>query len=128
LANFSWEMPEGGAPFDEDPLKGAKRELAGECGLRAAHWREALKLEVSNSITDERAIAWDASDLTPAPTDPDPTEISRVARVPFAQLLGEIGRGSIRDAITVATTLRAYHMAQQGELPGWLAHVMLTRT
>ena len=28
LANYSWEMPEGGAPFDEDPLDGVKRELA----------------------------------------------------------------------------------------------------
>ena len=125
LMNWSWEMPEGGAPFDEDPLEGARRELAEEAGLAAAHWREALKAEMTNSITDERAIAWIAWDLSPAPSEPDPTEVIRVARVPFGDLLREIGRGSVRDMFTVATTLRAYHMAREGELPAELAKAML---
>lgn len=126
LMNWSWEMPEGGAPFDEDPLAGAKRELAEEAGLAAAHWREALKAEMTNSITDERAIAWIAWGLTPTPIDPDETEIIRVARVPFGDLLREIGTGAIRDMFTVATTLRAYHMAREGLLPSELAKAMLT--
>ena len=125
LMNWSWEMPEGGAPFDEDPIEGARRELAEEAGLRAAHWREALKAEMTNSITDERAMAWIAWDLSPAPSEPDPTEVIRIARVPFGDLLREIGRGSIRDMFTVATTLRAYHMAREGELPAELAEAML---
>ena len=125
LMNWSWEMPEGGAPFDEDPLEGAKRELAEEAGLAAAHWREVLKVEMSNSITDERAMAWVAWELTPVPVAPDPTEIIRVARVPFGDLLKEIQRGSIRDMFTVATALRAYHMAREGELPSELADAML---
>lgn len=125
LMNWSWEMPEGGAPFDEDPLEGARRELAEEAGLKAAHWREALKVEMTNSITDERALAWIAWQLSPAPSEPDPTEVIRVARVPFGDLLREIGRGSIRDMFTVATTLRAYHMAREGELPPELAKAML---
>ncbi|MDP3404413.1 MAG: NUDIX hydrolase [Brevundimonas sp.] len=127
LANYSWEMPEGGAPFDEDPLDGAKRELAEEAGLAAATWCEVLRMEMSNSLTDERAIAWLAWDLSEVPTDPDPTEVIAVARVPFMTLLYEIDRGGVRDAFTVATALRAYHMAREGLLPGWLAHAMLTR-
>jgi 8-oxo-dGTP pyrophosphatase MutT (NUDIX family) len=125
LMNWSWEMPEGGAPFDEDPMEGARRELAEEAGLRAAHWREALKVEMANSITDERALAWIAWGLAPVPAAPDPTEVIRVARVPFGDLLREIGRGSIRDMFTVATALRAYHMAREGELPPELAKAML---
>ena len=125
LMNWSWEMPEGGAPFDEDPLEGARRELAEEAGLEAATWREALKAEMSNSVTDERALAWIAWGLTPVPIAPDPTEIIRVARVPFGDLLREIGRGAVRDMFTVATTLRAYHMAREGELPPELAKAML---
>lgn len=125
LMNWSWEMPEGGAPFDEDPLTGARRELAEEAGLAAACWREALKVEMSNSITDERALAWIAWDLSPAPVAPDPTEVIRVARVPFGDLLREIGRGAVRDMFTVATTLRAYHMAREGQLPPELAKAML---
>jgi 8-oxo-dGTP pyrophosphatase MutT (NUDIX family) len=125
LMNWSWEMPEGGAPFDEEPIEGARRELAEEAGLAAARWREALKVEMSNSITDERAMAWIAWGLSPAPSEPDPTEVLRIARVPFGDLLREIGRGSIRDMFTVATTLRAYHMAREGELPRELAKAML---
>ena len=125
LMNWSWEMPEGGAPFDEDPLAGARRELAEEAGLEAAHWREALKTEMSNSITDERAMAWIAWGLGPVPVAPDPTEVIHIARVPFGDLLREIGRGSVRDMFTVATTLRAYHMAREGELPPELAKAML---
>lgn len=127
LANYSWEMPEGGAPYDEDPLEGVKRELAEEAGLAAKSWREVLRMEMSNSITDERAIAWLAWDLSEVGTDPDPTEVIAVARVPFMTLMREIDRGAVRDAFTVATALRAYHMAREALLPGWLAHAMLTR-
>lgn len=127
LMNYSWEMPEGGAPYDEDPLVGAKRELAEEAGLAAGTWREVLRMELSNSVTDERAIAWLAWDLKTVETAPDPTEVIALARVPFLTLMQEIDLGSVRDAFTVATALRAYHMAREGLLPGWLAHAMLTR-
>jgi 8-oxo-dGTP pyrophosphatase MutT (NUDIX family) len=126
-ANYSWEMPEGGAPFGEDPLEGAMRELAEEAGLKAASWKLALQIEVSNSITDEIGFTWIAWDLTPVPVDPDPTEVMTIVRVPFTHLLHEIERGAILDSFTVATAYRAYHMAREGLLPGWLAHAMLTR-
>jgi 8-oxo-dGTP pyrophosphatase MutT (NUDIX family) len=127
LANYSWEMPEGGAPFDEDPLDGVKRELAEEAGLAAGTWCEVLRMELSNSVTDERAIAWLAWDLSEVARAPDPTEVIAVVRVPFLSLLHEINRGSVRDSFTVATALRAYHMAREGLLPGWLAQAMLAR-
>lgn len=126
-ANYSWEMPEGGAPFDEDPLEAVKRELAEEAGLAAASWALALRIEVSNSITDEIGFTWVAWDLTPVPVAPDPTEVISIVRVPFTALLKEIERGAILDSFTVATAYRAYHMAKEGLLPGWLAHAMLTR-
>lgn len=127
LMNYSWEMPEGGVPDGEEPLAGVQRELAEETGLVARGWREVLRMELSNSITDERAIAWLAWDLSQAEARPDPTEVIATARVPFMTLIAEIDRGSIRDAFTVATALRAYHMAREHILPGWLAHAMLTR-
>lgn len=127
LMNYSWEMPEGGVPVNEDPLVGVQRELLEETGLVARDWREVLRMELSNSITDERAIAWLAWDLTQTDARPDPTEVIETARVPFMSLMAEIDRGSVRDAFTVATALRAYHMAREALLPGWLAHAMLTR-
>lgn len=127
LMNYSWEMPEGGAPLDEDPFDGVRRELAEEAGLKAAHWEPVLTLEASNSITDEIVMTWLAWDLSPAPVDPDPTEIIVVARPHFLDLLDEIGRGTVRDAMTVATAYKAYHMAREGRLPPALAAALLGR-
>ena len=127
LDEYSWEIPEGGVPPDEDPLEGARRELREETGIEAAEWAELARYTLSNSITDERALTWLAWGLSPAPRAPDETEVIAVARVPFTALMREIERGAIRDALTVATALRAYHMAREHLLPGWLAHAMLTR-
>ena len=55
--DYSWEIPEGGGPIGEDPLESAKRELREEAGLEAAEWREVLRFQISNSLTDERGIA-----------------------------------------------------------------------
>lgn len=127
LGNYSWEMPEGGAPLGEDPFDGVRRELAEEAGLEAAHWAPALTMELSNSITTEIAHTWIAWGLTRVPVAPDPTEVIAVVRVSFAALLEEIGRGTVRDSLTVATAYRAYHMAQNGELPEALARALLGR-
>ena len=38
LDRYSWEIPEGGGPLQENPLKSAQRELREEVGLIAAKW------------------------------------------------------------------------------------------
>lgn len=125
LMNYSWEMPEGGAPWGEEPFDAVKRELAEEAGLQAAHWAPALTVEMSNSVTDEIGLTWIAWGLSPVPVAPDPTEVIAIVRVPFLDLLDEIGRGAVRDGLTVATAYRAYHMAQTGALPENLARALL---
>ncbi|MET3667824.1 NUDIX hydrolase [Caulobacter sp. 1776] len=125
LANYSWELPEGGAPHGEDPLDGAKRELAEEVGLRADDWRLILRMELSNSVTDEIAYGFLAMDLTPTETAPDETEDLAVARVPFREALDAATAGHMPDAITVALLLRTHHMAVRGELPAHLAALIL---
>lgn len=124
-ANYSWELPEGGAPLDEDPLEGAKRELAEEVGLRAADWRPILTMELSNSITDEICHGFLAMDLTPAPVAPDETEDLAIVRVPFAEALDAAVAGHMPDSLTVALLLRVHHMAVKGELPAGLARLVL---
>src|SRR4051812_25897591 len=83
FARYSWELPEGGVPFDEDPLDGAKRELVEEVGLEASDWRKILEVELSNSITDEHAFGYLAMGLTVANVAPDETEDLAMVRVPF---------------------------------------------
>jgi 8-oxo-dGTP pyrophosphatase MutT (NUDIX family) len=123
--NYSWELPEGGAPLEDDPLDGAKRELAEEAGLVAADWRLILKMELSNSVTDEFAHGYLAMDLSPTETDPDDTEDLAVARVPFAEALEAAVTGRMPDSLTVALLLRVHHMAVVGELPADLAALVL---
>jgi 8-oxo-dGDP phosphatase len=124
-ANYSWEIPEGGAPLDEDPLDGAKRELAEEVGLEAADWRQILTMELSNSITDEFCHGFLAMDLTPTATAPDETEDLAIARVPFSEALDAAVSGHMPDSLTVALLLRVHHMAVKGELPVGLARLVL---
>jgi 8-oxo-dGTP pyrophosphatase MutT (NUDIX family) len=127
LGDYSWELPEGGAPLDEDPLEGARRELAEETGLAAAEWREVLRVQLSNSVTDERMVGYLALGLSQTPSAPqaDDTEALALARVPFREALDAAMAGYLPDMLTVAMLLRGYHMAREGSLPGVLAHAML---
>ena len=125
-ADYSWEIPEGGAPMDEPPLEGAKRELREEAGLEAGDWREVLRVQMSNSVTDELGVGFIATGLTEVAAEPDPTESICIARVPFAEALELALQGHMPDVLTVAMLLRAHHMAVTGELPDSLARAMLS--
>jgi 8-oxo-dGTP pyrophosphatase MutT (NUDIX family) len=122
---YSWEIPEGGAPLDEDPRAGAVRELREETGLVAADVREILRMDLSNSVTDEECICFLATGLSEAEAAPDDTERFDYARVPFSQLLKAVINGQVRDAITIACVLRVHHMAVTGDLPPALAEAVL---
>ncbi|HEX4184041.1 MAG TPA: NUDIX hydrolase [Caulobacteraceae bacterium] len=126
LADYSWELPEGGGPIGIDPLLSAQRELREEAGLVAADWRQVLRFQLSNSITDERGFGFIATGLTTSEAEPDPTEALRLARVPFREALDLAVSGEMSDAMTVAMLLRGYHMAREGELPDALAKAMLS--
>lgn len=122
---YSWEIPEGGGRLDVDPLDSAKRELREETGLVAADWRLILRMQLSNSLTDERAFGFLATGLTAEAAEPDETEDLAIARVPFGEALAAATCGDIEDALTVAMLLRAHHMATKGELAGDLARFVL---
>src|SRR5690606_18954040 len=111
LGRYSWEMPEGGADPGEDALACAKRELAEETGLRAVSCQRVLETDLSNSITDERAVIFVATELTPGAAQADATEVLRHRRAPFLEVLARVADGRIRDSLTVAAVLRAHHMA-----------------
>ena len=121
LRAYSWEIPEGGGAKDVPFLDSAQRELLEECGLVAKHWREILEMDLSNSVSDERATVFLAWDLSATPAQPDDTEKLQVTRVPFWDAVARAKRGEIRDSISVAALLRVTLMALQDELPEKIA-------
>jgi 8-oxo-dGTP pyrophosphatase MutT (NUDIX family) len=100
LDRYSWEIPEGGVPLDEDPLIGARRELAEETGYRASTWRVVLEHSLTNSISDEVGIVFLATGLTPGEPSPEATEEIDVRLVALDEALAMIDRREIHDAVT----------------------------
>jgi 8-oxo-dGTP pyrophosphatase MutT (NUDIX family) len=101
LDEYSWEIPEGGVPFDEAPLDGIRRELREETGVDAAEWVEIGSYALSNSITDERGRLWMASGLTHGTAQPDPTEDLAVRWVSFDEAVTMTMDGRITDAVSI---------------------------
>ena len=106
LDTWSWEIPEGGVPAGETALQGAKRELREETGLEAATWQEIARVDLSNSITDERAVLYLARDLTQGDATPEPTESLELRWVPFDEALAMTLDGTITDAMSVVAIQR----------------------
>jgi 8-oxo-dGTP pyrophosphatase MutT (NUDIX family) len=125
LGCYSWEMPEGGAEPGEDALDCARRELEEETGLRAQAYQQILEMDLSNSLTDERAVLFLATNLTEGASNPEAVEVLQWRTAPFGEVLARVADGRIRDSLTVAAVLRAHHMAVSGQLPPALAGAML---
>lgn len=106
LGEYSWELPMGGAPLDEEPLDAAIRELKEETGLSASRWSEVMRLHTSNSITDELGIVYVAEGLTEGETAFEETEDLQIRKLPLAEAVQLVHRGEITDAISVAAILR----------------------
>jgi 8-oxo-dGTP pyrophosphatase MutT (NUDIX family) len=103
---MSWEIPEGGVPPHETALEGIARELREETGLDVTDWRELCRVDLSNSVTDERAVLFVASGLRHGAASPEPTESIEVRWVPFDEALAMTLDGRITDAMSVVAIQR----------------------
>ena len=93
-------------PRGESPLDGARRELREETGLSAAEWREIGVVHVSNSITDEVAHLFLATDLSEGAADPEGTEDVTLRWEPFDEAVAMTMDGRITDALSVLALQR----------------------
>ena len=105
LEKYSWEIPEGGCPEGEEPLRAAQRELREETGLEAARWRMLGEAYLSNSVADEYAVWFLATGLVPRERQPEGTERLNVRRLPLREALDMALNGDITDALSLVAIM-----------------------
>lgn len=116
LKQYSWEIPEGGGPFSEEPLTSAMRELKEETGLVAKKYSELCRIHTSNSATDELAIIFLAEDLELTEAEPEETEDIEVRKIPFAQAFEMVMNGEITDSLSMVAILKTKILIDRGDL------------
>ncbi len=109
---FSWEIPEGGGPLDVDPIVSAQRELQEEVGLSAKNYQLILKMDLSNSVSDEEALIYLATDLTCVEKQPEESEELHIKKIKFTEAYRMVMEGEITDSISVAAILKANILLQ----------------
>jgi ADP-ribose pyrophosphatase len=105
LGRYSWEIPEGGCPEGEEPLRAAQRELREETGLEAGRWRRLGDAYLSNSVADEYAVWFLATELVPGEQRLEGTEAINVRRLPLREVLDMALNGQITDALSLVAIM-----------------------
>ena len=116
LNQYSWEIPEGGCPFDEEPLVGAQRELLEETGLISKKWQLLGTAHLSNSVSDEIAIFYLATNLTQAQAQPEDTEQLQIKKVHISKVFEMIQKGEITDALSVLALQKVQLLMLQNKI------------
>ena len=116
LNEYSWEIPEGGCPLGTSPLDSAKRELREETGILAGKWNKFLDFYVSNSVTDERGIAYLARELSFGEPDPEDTEELQVKKIPFQEVYEMTMDGEIKDSLSIVSILKLKNLLDKGAI------------
>jgi 8-oxo-dGTP pyrophosphatase MutT (NUDIX family) len=115
--HYSWEIVEGGAEPNEDPLEAARRELREEAGLIADDWSPiGGEVHLSNCFSSERAVFFLARGLTEVGSSPEGTEVLQLRKVRLSEALGMISRSEIKDAMSIIALYRISGMLADGSL------------
>lgn len=112
LNEYTWEIPEGGAPEGEDLLTAAKRELEEETGICARAWETLRGLHQSNSVCDEYGEIFVARDLFEGKQALEATEDIEIKKLPLDEAVKMVLTGEITDSLSVAGLL---HLALLNE-------------
>lgn len=116
LEEYSWEIPMGGGPLDEDILAAAQRELKEETGLTAARWENVMRIHTSNSATDEEGFVYVATDLTQGETAFEETEDLQIRILSLDDAVQMVMDNEITDSLSVAGLLKTKLMLDSGQL------------
>lgn len=100
------EVPAGKLEYGEDPARAAIRELEEETGAVAGEFRSLGELYPSPGYCGEVIRMYLARDLTFGETHLDKDEFLNLERIPFDRLVEQVLSGEIRDAKTIAVTLK----------------------
>ena len=106
LGEELWELPAGKLEAGEDPFEAAKRELSEECGLTADTYTELGVVYPTVGYDSEKIYLWAAEGLHTVGQHLDAGEFLDVVKMPFAQALGLVMDGSIRDSKTQVALLK----------------------
>jgi 8-oxo-dGTP pyrophosphatase MutT (NUDIX family) len=116
LDMYTWEIPEGGGSFEEDPLVAAQRELLEETGIVADRWEKILDFHLSNSVCDECGQVFLATGLHYNNPEPEETEQLEIRKMPFEEAYQMVVKGEITDSLAVAGILRTKLLLQERSL------------
>ena len=106
LGEELWELPAGKLEAGEDPFEAAKRELSVEGGLTADTYTELGVVYPTVGYDSERIYLWAAEGLHTVGQHLDAGEFLDVVKMPFAQALGLVMDGTIRDSKTQIALLK----------------------
>jgi len=102
---FLWEIPAGKLEAGEDPLEGAKRELAEETGYQARKWKMLVKYYASPGFVGEAMLLFLAEDLYAGEATPEEDERIELRLVRLSEALKLIEKGAIHDGKTLNAVL-----------------------
>ena len=114
--SYSWEIPEGGGKMDVDPIESASRELKEETGVVAKKYTEFMRLHTSNSVTNELAIVYIATELSFEDAEPEESELLQVKKLHLNEAFDWVMQGKITDGISVAAILKAKWLLDNAKL------------
>jgi ADP-ribose pyrophosphatase len=115
--SYSWEVPEGGVPYDEDLVEGSARELREETGITAKKLVQVNRCHLSNSVTDEAAFVFVATDLSYGEAEPEGTEDLQVRKIRFVDALSMVDSGEISDGFSVIALLSVDRWSRSVDVP-----------
>ncbi len=114
LDRYCWELPRGGSQAGEEMLAVAKRELAEEAGILAAHWEYRGAYDIGNGVCHDIQHFYVASGLSETVRHLDPEEEIAVEWRSFDELVAMASDGRITEVSSVALIMRtAYERARR---------------